>query len=326
MRRLVITLMVGGLLGCARKPAPSTTATAASPAAQQTQTAAQPEAEREKNPRIKDAAVYLDGKIVGFLKYHELPTTLAPLPSTKSFLEFGFVSYLTSIGVDVAKVRGLHMHGGRVSILSGDAVRRGGDAIRFTFNSDGTGKPRPHFVGGIRPSLGLNTAIDMISAVAVYVDKEPPHENADYDLSYPDGTAVSGMAYADAEASAGTRVYMDDKLVSIVKRKTLSNDLLANDDLSKPQFSLVAYLKSNGVDASKAKTVDFIANDIPLARIEPSKLGDMTFAVPARNQGLAVIDLENRPGQRITAIKLFQSKPAPRRTPSSPADKTAHKG
>lgn len=325
MRSLVLALIASAAVaGCARKPAPAgTSATAQVVQAPITAAEAAP---REKQPRIKDGAVYVDGKITGFLKFNELPPGLVGVVDRPGETEFGFASYLKALGVDVAKVRALHMHGGRVSMLPGDSLRRGGDRVRFVFRGDGSGPARPRFAAGIRPSMGLNTAIDMISAVSVYVDKEPPTENADFVLVYPDGTLVGeGMPYADAEASAGTRVYFDGKLVSIVKRKSLSNDLLATDDLSKPKFSLAAYLKAAGVDTQHAKRVELLGTDGEFVGVEPKELASMTFAVPARNKGLAVIDYGTT-SDRKAAIQIYQHKTPPRRALPNGESTTAPTG
>ena len=120
----------------------------------------------------------------------------------------------------------------------------------------------------------------------------------------------------------------DGKLVSIVKRKALGNELLATPDLAKPEFSLAAYLKSVGVDVAKTTTAEFIDNEGPRARLAGAQLGALTFAVPARNQGLAVMALDGAPEEKITAIQLYRSQTAPKRTTSpSPANvQKTHQG
>lgn len=327
-----------GSSGCAKKPVPAaalTTPTLATPASAAVAVAvAAPATPVERQPRIKDAAVYVDGKIVAFLKAHELPPNLRTVATHRQEIHYGFASYLRTLGVDVGKVRALHLHGGTiggfVSIVPGDSLRKAGDNVRFAFQADGNGRPRPDFNGHSRASLGLNTSIDVINAVAVYVDKEPPHENENFGLSYPDGKPVDGMAYADKEAGAGTRVYLDGKLVSIVKRKGLTNDLLVTQELSKPEFSLSAYLTSVGIDLAKTTTVDFIDGQGPRARLAPGAVRHLTFAVPARNQGLAVIALDGSSVEKITAIQLYHSISAPKRaTPAiglPSAGSKIHKG
>ncbi|MFO0671715.1 MAG: hypothetical protein U0235_19140 [Polyangiaceae bacterium] len=320
-------------LGCAKKAAPAaTTAPQGATVVANPAPAAEAVPAPEKMPRVKDAAVYVDGRIVAFLKPYELPASVHAQRSSKNERPYGFASYLTAIGVDVSKVRQLHLHGGTIggftTIIPGDSLRVARDDIRFVFSADGKGRPRPDFNGRSRSTLGINTGVDTINAVAVYIEKEPPHENAEYGLSYPDGRKVDGMAYADAEAGAGTRVYVDGKLVSIVKRKSLSNDLLATGDLAKPEFSLAAYLKSVGVDPSKATVADFIDGDGPRARVPAARLQTLTFAVPARNQGLAVMALDGAPEEKITAIQLYRSQVAPKRetSPSPASVQKTHQG
>ncbi len=324
MKALVIVAIGFAMCACAKKNAATAGAgpsAAATTAAAATPAAADPGAEPEKvkHSRVKDAAVYVDGKIVSFLKIRELPLGFKPTyVRTSGEAEYGALSYVRALGLDEKRVRAMHLHGSRVSIVKGDDLRTFGDDIRFQFAGESGGKPRPRFANGVGRKMDLNTMIDLISAVAIYVDKEPPHENRFYDLVYADEQPVRGMAYADAEASAGTRVYVDGKLVSIVKRKALGNELLANDDLSKPQFSLKAYLAQAGVDLAKTKVVDFVSNDTPVARLEMGKkksaLDALTFSVPARNQGLAMMPFGGE-NLRVTAIQLYRDREPPPAAP-----------
>src|SRR4029077_19141836 len=84
--------------------------------------------------------------------------------------------YVASLGLDLAKVRGVQIYGGkRVSVLDGDEFRRVGGKIRFAFTGNDRGKagllwPHEH--------LKINTVVGTLSSLTIYVDKAPPALNA----------------------------------------------------------------------------------------------------------------------------------------------------
>ena len=274
-----------------------------------------PVAVHERRPRHGDGSVYVDGILVGALKVKELPAALKPAHSYVQagtvVADFGLLSYVSSLGIDASRVKGLQIHAGRVLVISGDDFRKGADRTLISFSAGDRGKPRIDIARGVKS----NTSIDTVGSLAIYVDKEPPalKPNDNRNLFFADGTPVTGVAYAPAEQGSGTRIYVDGKLTSVVKRKALSNDLLANDDLAKPRFSLTAFFAQAGIDAKKAKAVDFVSNDEVVARVNRLADKKITFAVPARNQGLAMVELEEGRDVKVSAVQVFMKKTPPAR-------------
>lgn len=314
MRGFILAAAAFAMIGCAKKAAPVATKGPEAASPQTAQAAAIANAQmqeqvREKQPRYGDSAVYVDGVMVAALKYQELPATLKALPSvTKDEApRFGIPSYLRALGVDLAKVKAVHLHGSNVSMIPGDILRQYGDKYKFSFTAGDHGKPKAYYA----PYVRLNTKVDMIRMVAVYVDKEPPHETENFDVVYPDGRPIDPVPYAPVEQGHGTRVYVDGKLVTMVKRKALTNDLLVGDDAAKPRFSLSAFLAKAGVDAKNAKAVDLVSNDALVAH-EKGVPSDLTFAVPAHNQGLAQIEIQGKP-IKLSAVQLFVKQTPPKR-------------
>jgi hypothetical protein len=276
---------------------------------------------REKQPRLGEAAVYIDGKSVGVLRKQELPQKLAgktiQLGEGYETTRYGLADYVTALGVDVKKVRGAHLYGGsRISIVDRAEFARIGAEIMFSFAQGDRGKPRVHYPP---KKLFVNTTIDMLSGIAIYVDKEPPTLK-DGALVMPDGSAVAGkVPYAPEEQGNGTRVYVDGKLVATVKRKKLPNDVAIESATGPTKFSLVGYAGKVSADAKNAKAIDLVAGDDVVAHLAPEGAKNVTFYVPSHNRGQALVDLPPATASgapqpaRISAVQIFVKTPPPAR-------------
>jgi aspartate 1-decarboxylase len=321
MRIGVIVLMGLALsAGCAQKRSQPIARTATPPVASAVPAAVdpaveQPAAEREKRPRRGEAAVYIDGKSVGVLRKQELPSKLTgklvPIGEGYEAYRYGLMDYAASLGIDTKKLRAAHLYGGsRVALVDRAELTRIGADIQLSFTMGDRGKPRVHFPP---KKLNINTTVDMLSGIAFYVDKEPPTLK-DNELVMPDGTSAAGkVPYAPEEQGNGTRVYCDGALVGTVKRKKLTNDLAVPGDENNAgptKFSLVAYAGKLGVDAKRAKAIDLVAGDDVVAHLGADGAKNVTFSVPSRNRGQALIDLpaSGAAGShlaRISAIQIF---------------------
>lgn len=328
--RIGTLAMVGFLLcaGCTPKRAqPVAKAAPVAPAPPAAEPVAQAAADTEKRPRLGDAAVYVDGQSRGVLRRLELPDTLKAhlvmRPGGEQATRFYFAEYAKALGIDPSKVRALHLYGGsRVSIVDQAEFQRIGGEIAFAFSQDDRGKPRVRWPS---KKLNVNTAIDMLSAVAFYVDKEPPHLLIEEGtLAMPDGTPVEGkVPYAPNEQGNGTRVYVDGALVGTVKRKKLTDELLAPVPAGKESdpasFSLVAYAGKLGIDAKRAKAVDIISGDDLVARLDSKGAGKVTFRVPSRNRGQANVEVPAAEPEgkalvaRVSAVQFFVKSAPPAR-------------
>lgn len=289
----------------------------------------QPDRLPEQKRRFREAAVYVDGKPIGVLKHSELPPTL---PLRKQRLADGrlvprwrFSEYLTAAGVPFERVRAAHFLGGRdrAAIVAGDELRRQRDALLFSFTRGDAGKPRVHWP----PGIVMNTSIDTLAAVALYVDKEPPaYDSRDHSFSFADGKPIEGVPYAlPEEALKGTRVYVDGALVSAMKRKTLPNSMLVpGSDESAPRFSLDAWLTSAGVDPAAARATFLLSGEDVITRLGPkewaAERSALAFSLPRRSQGRILLHLPREdaavvaagpavadPSLRVSAILVYRS-------------------
>jgi hypothetical protein len=289
----------------------------------------QPDKLPEQKRRFREAAVYVDGKPIGVLKHSELPPTL---PLRKQRLADGrevprwrFSEYLTAAGVPFDRVRAAHFLGGRdrAAIVAGDELRKQKDTLVFSFTRGDAGKPRVHWP----PGIVINTSIDTIVAVTLYVDKEPPtYKSSDHSFSFADGKPIEGVPYAlPEEALKGTRVYVDGALVSAMKRKTLPNSMLVpGSEESAPRFSLDAWLTSAGVDPAAARATDLLSGEDVITRLGPKEWGNerksLAFSLPRRSQGRILLHLPKDdaaviaagpavadPSLRVSAIMIYKN-------------------
>ncbi|HEY8088651.1 MAG TPA: hypothetical protein VIF09_12420 [Polyangiaceae bacterium] len=276
----------------------------------------------KQHARYGEAAVYVDGEPKAVLRFMELPPRLEPVaqPALGGTVDrYLLADYLRVEGIDLAKVRAVHLYGGqRVSPLTGDEVRSHAKELSFEFGGGDRGKPRIHYCADITPPA----RIDMISAMVVYVDKEPPVYHPDARggfLAFADGAPIEGIPYAPREQSKGTRVYVDGELAGVVRRRQLPDQLVVGRVDKETQFSLSAYLRSIGVDATKSRAVDLISGDDLVERLDARSWSEqkesLSFTIPAHSQGQIVVGLQGTDGERakISAVQIFSRLEPPRR-------------
>jgi hypothetical protein len=160
----------------------------------------QPESKR----RFGEAVTYIDGKAVGVVKYTEIPVELTRKPRLMppDFPVFPLAEYLERVGADLAKIKQVHLYGGRrVSVIDGKELLKARERLVFAFSQgeDG-GKPRMEWPS---PGVKTNTRIDTLTAIAVYEEKEPPtlhaQEYVGSFLAFDDGRPLEGIPYAPKE-------------------------------------------------------------------------------------------------------------------------------
>jgi hypothetical protein len=282
-------------------------------------------ARRAGKRRFGEARVYVDGRVRAMLRYRELPPSLRTrwqrLEEGREVRRFSFVEYLAALGVDVARVRQLHLYGGRerVAIVDGAELRRLGDDLRFSFTRGDGGKPR---VEAPEQGMRANTSIDKIANLAVYVEREPPRfDGKRRRFVRSDGSFFEGIPYAEGERHGGTRVYLDGQLLGSVRRRQLAAELVRGEPGGQaPTYALERYLRSLGVEPQRVSRVqlvdrrDRVAADVHLAAQHLDRAFD--FRVPAHSRGRIVID-QLAPNQRLSSVLLYDRlSPAARQQPA----------
>jgi hypothetical protein len=250
-----------------------------------------------------------------------LPTRWKTLEDGRQVRRFQVAEYLETLGIDLATIKHLHIYGGRgrISIVSGEELRRVRDTLLFSFTQGDRGKPRMHF-----PSDGMqvNTQIDIIQNIAVYVHKASPRYHDKYHtLSFEDGQPIKGIPYMVGERPGGTRVYVDGALRTAVKRKFLPERIVepGSTEAGTSRFIVRSYLASIGIEPASIHTMELLGASEVITRLTGKQLADMpelVFTLPRRSRGLIQVELPGNPA-KVEAISLYIK--------TLPPDRTAHK-
>ncbi len=249
--------------------------------------------QRQRSPgRDRATPVYIDGELVASLRFAELPPTMPvkwhPLDDDNLVRRFALSDYLVALGVELADVKAVHLHGGRrITALDGDEVRAAGDRVHFQFSRLTSGRPQYRHDGPIK----TNTSIDKVGAVAIYLHKAVPELKSG--VLYVDGQPQEGIPYVAAKEGGGTRVYVDGKVVAHLKRRHVA-EADAKD--------LASVLAERGVKIASVKAARIVARD----EIQRELAGDELSAWTVLGTDGGRIAIEGvAEGKAVDALLLF---------------------
>jgi hypothetical protein len=318
---------------CSRRPTEPAATPAATPAPVAAATTGGAQVHGLRKLLNLDVPVFVDGKQVAVLRYGELPPGTEPItiPSNSHHAEryFRVSDYLRGIGVNVDHLKAVHFadKNDRIASVEGSELR--GDEDRFVFDFTAT-------TGGM-PQMDWNTAglktmlrIDYFYAVNVFVTKKPWEIDRRRHCYDDDGECRPVARFTDEPMMKGTRVYVDGKLVSYVKRRLISESALASktsDD--EAIFSTDKYLSSLGVQTASVKRIELLSGDSVVGSASASQWtadadrltfrvvrhahGRVSANIPANLQAESSHEANDRETQ-VTAIEVF-SKKDPRAVP-----------
>jgi hypothetical protein len=271
-------------------------------------------------PRFGECAVYIDGQPTAVLRYGELPPNL-PVHYRKlrnddggeeKFPQFLMAEYLEGLGVDVRKIRELHLYGGqdRIAIVKGDELRKFARKFYFTFTRATTGKPALRYLSA---AFRISNYVDTFSTVAVYVDKPAPRWSDELrSLIDDDGREIEGVPFVKTEMRGGTRVYVDAKLASNIKRNLLSSTMARQDASGKPIYSLDAFLKAQKVELPRIHTIELVDEDRVVLSVRPDQLkAPIEFETITDSSGTELFHVSKIDGEsqiEASVVRLY-SKP-----------------
>jgi hypothetical protein len=250
----------------------------------------------------KDTGVYLDGKPVGFLTFGELPIALKVdwvkdkigaeiRPGTNDpgwkwgrQRYYRFTDYLKAIGVDVHKVKELHVVGPHTSqtliVKTSELLSPAANDFLFRFGGIVTGKPIPHTSG----TFGNGKIGDKINGVMIYVDKTPPTLKENEGL-FLDGKLQDGIPYYGEPLRGGIRVYLDDRYVASIKRQELDAKKATKASDGEPAWSFAEFLKAHGVDTKGVVEVWVVRDDERKEHFDGSQLDKLIFEASSQAKG-----------------------------------------
>lgn len=290
---------------------------------------AEPMGGRRNKRKRADTPVFVDGELRAMLAYGELPAGFEPTVVDRrgDYRICNVARYLEALGVDIARVKALHLHGSnRVAAIDGDEVRRMKDKLHFAFSKlRGTfGKP---IVDWPSEKVISTTRIDKISAVQVFVDEDAPTwDPKKKAFLWDDGKAVEGMAHVgELDPIRSARVYLDGKIAGFVKEDEIPRDVIKTGDGrgtgkktdvvsdedhegenrgggrkgggtgGGKRIVLARYLAHLGVEMDKITAVEIIGEDRVLARFDKnawtSHVETLTFGIPKRSSKRIRIEL-----------------------------------
>lgn len=252
-------------------------------------------------PRWKDTGVYVDGKPIGFLSWGELPIACKPswrrdkVPAEKRpgtndpgwkwgrKRYYKFTDYLKAVGIDLRKIKELHVYGETASqtlIVTGDELRSPrANEFWFWFGSKTSGNAIPHAPDG----FGNSRIAYKINSVMVYLDKKPP-TLVENQLSL-DGVPQTGVPYQGEPIRGGVRVYLDDKLATIIKRRELDPTQATASAGGGPQWSLVGFLTAHGVDTKQVVEMWTIRGEKRSEKFSAAELDKLMFQASSQSKG-----------------------------------------
>jgi hypothetical protein len=342
-----IALIVALSGACSRKPSepPTTPAIAVMPVlAASVQGAPAAKVHGLRKLLNRDVPVFVDGKQVAVLRYGELPPGTEPITissnSHHSDRYFRISDYLRGIGVNVDRVKAVHFadKSDRIASVEGSELRS--DQDRFVFDFTATTGGMPEMVWS---TAGLKTTlrIDYFYALNVFVTKTPWEIDRNHHCYMDDGECRPVARFSDEPQMKGTRVYVDGKLVSYVKRRLLSESAIASktsDD--EAVFSTDKYLSSLGIKTASARRIELLAGDSVVASASASEWAadadKLTFRlvrhahgrvranIPADLQAKRTEATTDRETQ-VTAIEVFSRK-EPRAMPVVSLDRVIDPG
>ena len=265
-----------------------------------------PNEHAEGAKKWKDPYIYIDGEAVGILAFAELPATLEPMwvdeddpmpggEKPPKVRRYAFRDLVKAFGVNPAKVKEIHVYGPRQSesvVVSGKQMAKT-PGFQVRFGGLVFGKPIPV----IPPSLGDVRSPDKISAVAVYVDKKPPRlvKNEGF---YLGDELIDGIPYHGDPIRGGVRVYKDDRLVSVIKRRDLTDRSLATKDAEgKVHWKLLPFLESQGVKTDDIVAGQWIYDELRQGELDAGTIKSATFEADAQAKG--EVEVEGKPAQAI---------------------------
>jgi hypothetical protein len=273
---------------------------------------------RRAGGKWRDAGFYVDGQQLGVLWFGELPRKLEPVwveeiddldfkPGDKGPRQriirqrrYRIADYLAAVGGDVDKVEMVHIQGGggHIAVVPGPLFREWKDSLMFAFGAETSGKAIPVFPRG----MPINTSFDRISAISIYVERTPPEVGEDF---FPrlDGERVVGVPYFGTPLRGGVRVYKDDRLAGIIKRRKLSEvgvPLVEELD-GHVSFELFKALAALDIDTSDVECGEIIYDERRTKVLPREKLAEASVKAISGRSGA----VRFRDGTELQALALY---------------------
>lgn len=218
---------------------------------------------------------------MGALLFQELPPdikpTLVSYGPVKKVLRFTLYDYVEALGVDMGRLKEVHIQGGRgrVGVIPRQVLVDHRD-LRLQFTQQTGGKPRMDWPD---VEIGPVVRLDIVTGMAIYVETTPPMltDNGSYQLA--DGGISHTFPAEGQQDVGGARIYLDGRLVTFLKRNQADNR-----DQAQP---LGPALTAVGVPLDSIQRVELLDRDTLMLALPAGELGagHLSYSFPARHQG-----------------------------------------
>jgi hypothetical protein len=271
------------------------------------------------NQRFHPATVFVDGVARVACTYNEMPSSVQV---EKYQWEPGdwshrvrLADYLKSLGINLAKVQAVHFYGGRdhVVMVSGEELRKHHKDLYFAFTRDMFGKPTLLVRGG---AYRLPDILDIVTDIAVYVDKEPPHFDKQLD-AYVLGKdeVVDGVPYVQEKMPRrAVRVNVDSRLIAHIKRNLLEGNVTPVNDpkTGDARYRLNDVLAFNKV-AGKVRAIDLVTKDERVVRLTADEVKRGVEFVAPHHAGGEIDVFYGNHQVRVSVVNVYVNEDAPAR-------------
>jgi hypothetical protein len=275
-----------------------------------------------KKKRFGQSPLYVDGQPVAVVAYGELPAWLPTRPvklgDGREVIRFRLAEYFEALGISLAKIREVHLYGGRgrIAIIPGKEIRRVKDELLFSFTEGDNGKMRMHW----DPKLEVSDTIDKVQAVAIYIDKKPPRwDRAKWGLVDDEGVKIEGIPFVEHPLKGGVRFYLDGRIAHHLKRnKTFERKVephMMVDGI--PYFLLFDYLEQMGVKTRGVVAIELLDKNTVVRRIEGAELArehaGLEISAPPGMSGQVMVHIgpaESRTAIGVSSVMLYTARRA----------------
>jgi hypothetical protein len=285
---------------------------------------------------FKETWVYVDGVPRGVLLFAEMPPGMphtwkddvegldfkpgdkGPHEKKIQILRWRLADYLKTIGVDIAKIKVVYLHGSGYVAIPGDQFRKFADGIQFDFTGNDLSKSRFYWP----TTMKTNTTYDRYAAVSVFVEK-PPMTLDRHNNPYIDGQEVGGIPYHGTPERGGFRVYVDNRLAMVIKRNELGATGMVNKDKpdEDPKWSVLKLLEARGVKVAPVAGDLVVSKDFmnqKRTRLAEDYVKDLQFTQSSETSGGLLLGKDKLQG---TALYLHSKGHVPKDVPLPPLER-----
>jgi hypothetical protein len=141
----------------------------------------------------------------------------------------------------------------------------------------------------------------------VYAKKKPPKVSEQAEVIFK-GERYQDVPYFGTPIRGGIRIYLDDKLTAIIKRRLLEEDqsLAHKTDSGELRWNLLPFLESRGVKTQRLKLAETIHEERRGHRFSGEDLKTLYFLASPQQKGEILLGKDGVPANAIALYTTEQ--------------------